>query len=262
MTELLDKNTQPATWIASALESLGLAMLTTDKEGVIDRINANACRILGLSESRAMGRPVDELLLLWDAQGEQPMPFPTGQMLEAGSRISAQDGWRLHLPPGGRAVVNVSAAPIRDDLGRTIGAVLTLCEMEPWKISDRSLSEQKVLNREELGLVAEPVPARQSMYVRSNGRYIRVMVDELLWVEAMENYVHVQTTKERLTVHTTLKSIAGSLAQKGCQRIHRSFLVKLDAIETIEENHVTVAGTTLPIGKSYRADLLDAITLL
>jgi DNA-binding LytR/AlgR family response regulator len=103
---------------------------------------------------------------------------------------------------------------------------------------------------------------RKSIYVRHAGRYIRVLMEELLWVEAMENYVQLQTTKEKLVVHVTMKSIAEALASKGFRRIHRSFIVKLDAIESIEENHVIIEGVALPIGKSYRAALLDGLTLI
>jgi DNA-binding LytR/AlgR family response regulator len=91
---------------------------------------------------------------------------------------------------------------------------------------------------------------------------VRVLLDELLWIEAMENYVQLQTTTDKFTVHATLKSMVDALEGKGYQRIHRSFLVKKEEIERIEENHVVVQGKLLPIGKSYRAQLLESLTLI
>jgi DNA-binding LytR/AlgR family response regulator len=118
----------------------------------------------------------------------------------------------------------------------------------------------------EMGLIPKEVEPtaeqRKSIFVRHSGRYIRVLIDELLWVEAMENYVQLQTTRDKLVVHVTMKSIAEALASKGFRRIHRSFIVKLEAIESIEENHVIIDGVALPIGKSYRAGLLAGLTLI
>lgn len=249
-------------WIGAAFGGLGLAMLSTDSNGHITLINDKACQILGVTASNAIGKSLGELISLLDMRENRPIEFPMQEIIGKGLKISTDEGYLLKENATGKRFTSFSMGPIQDEVGQVVGAVMTL---NSTAVADGP--QRKYLDAAQSPVVdsAEPElcnPRRQSIFVRSGGRYLRVLLEDLLWVEAMENYVQLQTVKDKIVVHTTLKGIGEALACRGFQRIHRSFIVKTEAIQSIEENHVTVQGTALPIGKSYRAELLAGLTLL
>jgi len=68
----------------------------------------------------------------------------------------------------------------------------------------------------------------------------------------------------KYTIHSTMKEIENKLPIKDFQRIHRSFIVRLDKIVAIEQTNVVIEGgkKMLPIGGSYRDDLFSRINLV
>lgn len=89
---------------------------------------------------------------------------------------------------------------------------------------------------------------------------------KILWVEALENYVVINTFDEKYTIHFTMKSIEKQLPLNMFKRIHRSFIVNISKINSIEDNSVVINHKTgrkvLPIGKSYRDNLLGDLNLM
>lgn len=250
----LGNEAQRTTWIEAAFGGLGLAMLTTNAWGIITLVNEKASRILGVDADEAVGKPLVDVIGIWDATADGPLDFPLQQVLDKGLRIATDSAVLLEIPSGEKLCAMLTVAPMHDEEGGVLGAVMTISQLEDKDLPCHGFNP--VRTRTEGGR------QRRAIFVRSGGRYIRVMLNELLWVEAMENYVQFQTTKEKLVVHATLKSIAETLLSRGFRRIHRSFIVRTDAIESIEENHVRIHGTALPIGKSFRSELLEDLTLI
>lgn len=251
MTKAFGSGTQNSSWIDEAFGGLGLPMLTTDTGGRVVLINESACKLLDVQAPNVVGRTLDQVVGLWDTKSNAQVPFPMAQVLERGIKLSNEAASLVAFVAGQQMRVSLSLAPIRDEVGAVVGCVVTFC---PGGSIPVTQIRPPMANGN--------IPFSQAIFVRTGGKYVRVLLSELLWVEAMENYVQLQTTKERIVVHATLKSIGEALAVRGFRRIHRSFIVKTDAIESIEENQVIVNGMPLPIGKSYRSELLDGLTLI
>lgn len=251
MTKTFGSGTQKPSWITEAFGGLGLPMLTTDTAGRVVLINDSACKLLDVQAPNVVGRSLDQVVGLWDTKSNAQVPFPMAQVLERGIKLSNEAASLVAFVAGQQMSISVSLAPIRDEVGAVVGCVVTLCPTN--SIPHTTIRPP---------MSSATLPLSQTIFVRSGGKYLRVHISDLLWVEAMENYVQLQTTKDRIVVHATLKSIGEALATRGFRRIHRSFIVKTDAIECIEENQVIVNGTPLPIGKSYRSELLDGLTLI
>ena len=102
-------------------------------------------------------------------------------------------------------------------------------------------------------------------FIRSNNSLIRIKFADVIWVEALENYIVVNTFAEKYTIHFTMKAITERLPSEIFFRIHRSFIVNKNKIEIIKASTVEVNTSeglkSLPIGKSYRDQLLDDINL-
>ena len=107
---------------------------------------------------------------------------------------------------------------------------------------------------------------RSEIFIKKDSTLVRLKYDEILWVEALENYVIFNTFHEKFTIHFTMKAIEQKLPQDKFTRVHRSFIVNTSSIDAIEDNSVLIKihdGTkTIPIGKSYKDKLMGDINLI
>lgn len=99
-------------------------------------------------------------------------------------------------------------------------------------------------------------------FVKKNNEMVSVNVAEILYIEAFDNYAKVVTATEKHIVSHTLKSVEEKLQGRGFVRIHRSYLVNFQKISSISEGYIYLDLTKLPLGNSYREELLGYISLL
>lgn len=106
----------------------------------------------------------------------------------------------------------------------------------------------------------------KEIFIKKNSSLVRIKYNDILWVEALENYVVINTTTEKFTIHFTMKSIENQLPTVKFKRVHRSFIVNVSRITSIEDNSVVIkmndSKKVIPIGKSYREKLLSEINLM
>lgn len=102
-----------------------------------------------------------------------------------------------------------------------------------------------------------------ALFIRKEGnRLVRLPAKEIIWVEALADYVNIYTKDGRHTILATMKSIEAKLPAKDFIRIHRSFIVRLDQVQEIEENSVILPGKVLPVSRSHKEDLFRRLKLL
>jgi len=94
-------------------------------------------------------------------------------------------------------------------------------------------------------------------FIRSKEWLIKINVDDLLWIEADGCYCKLHTTDKEHTIISTLKKFESEAPGKKFKRVHRSYMVNLDAIEKLSENYVSIRNQTIPVGKNYKHALLD-----
>ncbi|KPK83427.1 MAG: LytTR family transcriptional regulator [Bacteroides sp. SM23_62_1] len=120
---------------------------------------------------------------------------------------------------------------------------------------------RKRMERERLDKIG-----RDEIFIKKNSTLVRLKYDDILWIEALENYVIFNTFFEKFTIHFTMKAIEQKLPQGKFTRVHRSFIVNTSSIDVIEDNSVLIKvqdGTkTIPIGKSYKDKLMGDINLM
>jgi len=102
------------------------------------------------------------------------------------------------------------------------------------------------------------------IFVKNRSRLIRVKNSDLLFVEALKDYVVVHTTNESYTIHSTMKDVETKLSGPDFMRVHRSYIVNIEAIESIKYSMITIAGMEkeIPVGGSYKDALAQRINLL
>ena len=101
----------------------------------------------------------------------------------------------------------------------------------------------------------------KKLFVKADSRLVQVDTSDILFVEALGNYVIIHTLKEKLTVHFTMKDILSKLSSRDFIRVHRSFIVRLDKIESIEDNVIEINGKHISIGRAYKEQLIQHLNM-
>lgn len=102
----------------------------------------------------------------------------------------------------------------------------------------------------------------EKLFFRKDQEIIALMSDQILYVEAYDNYAWIFTEKAKYLISHTLKSIEEKIVPLGFIRVHRSFLINFEMIESIAEGYVFLKGIKIQLGKSYKKDFLDQLSLL
>ncbi|MGE0087990.1 MAG: LytR/AlgR family response regulator transcription factor [Bacteroidales bacterium] len=104
------------------------------------------------------------------------------------------------------------------------------------------------------------------IYVKKASALVRLKFEDILWVEALENYVIIAVFNEKFTIHFTMKSIENQLPTDIFKRIHRSFIINIGKIDRIEDNSVIIKSNeglkSIPIGKAYKDKFMKEINLM
>ena len=90
------------------------------------------------------------------------------------------------------------------------------------------------------------------IFIKCEQRYEKIVFDEVMHIEAMQNYSVIQTTTKKLTTLTSLKKMEELLPPNQFMRVHKSYIIPLAKVDTIEGNQVIVGEKTIPIGKSQK----------
>ncbi len=107
---------------------------------------------------------------------------------------------------------------------------------------------------------------KNEIFIKKDSALVRLKYDDILWVEAMENYVVINSYDQKFTIHFTMKSIIQQLPADRFKRVHRSYIVNVGNIDRIEDNYVIIKGRksqkSIPIGKAYKEKFLKEINLI
>lgn len=95
-------------------------------------------------------------------------------------------------------------------------------------------------------------------YVKTNQRYEKIVFDDILYVGSMLNYIHIVTEKARFTVYSSMKNAATILPNDRFIRIHKSYIVSITKITTIEARHICIKEFKFPISRGNRNSIVEA----
>jgi DNA-binding LytR/AlgR family response regulator len=116
-----------------------------------------------------------------------------------------------------------------------------------------------------ISILQSPVEAPQEsdhVFVKSDGKLMKVHLKEIEWIEAQRDYVLIHTAKKEYFIHSTMKRLTDRLHSAEFVRVHRSFIIRLDKVEDIQDSSVLIGRKMIPVGASFKDELLDRINLL
>jgi DNA-binding LytR/AlgR family response regulator len=100
------------------------------------------------------------------------------------------------------------------------------------------------------------------VFVKSDTALVKVDIRQLQWVEALADYVALVTKEKKYVCHSTMKSIEAKLPVDQFVRVHRSYIVRIDQIDAIEDKTVSVGKKIIPVGGTYRESLMNRLNLI
>ena len=117
------------------------------------------------------------------------------------------------------------------------------------------LPELRPVNRE---------PVNDGFFIRQDEFYHKVCFNDILWVEASRSYcyIHLASRRSAIIVTHPLSDVRKKLPPGHFVQIHRSFIVRMSAIEKFIGNMVFIGDVSLPIGKKYRKRVLECLDVL
>lgn len=99
-------------------------------------------------------------------------------------------------------------------------------------------------------------------FVKDGTKIIRIDFKEILFIEALADYVQINTTEGRHTVLATMKSMQANLPEDDFFRVHRSYIVRKDKIKVIEDNMILMEQKNIPISRSAKQEFFNTFNFL
>jgi two-component system, LytTR family, response regulator len=96
------------------------------------------------------------------------------------------------------------------------------------------------------------------IFVKSGYRLVKIFIDEILYIEGMRDYQNIVTPTEKIIASHSINELE-KLLPKGLIRCHKSFIVSLSAITSIEHDRIRIGNKYIPIGDSYKEEFYKNI---
>jgi two-component system LytT family response regulator len=105
----------------------------------------------------------------------------------------------------------------------------------------------------------ETVPDEKFVFVKTEYRLEKLLFSELLYIEGMRDYRSIHTTRKRIMTLQTFRDFEQQIPSHILCRVHKSFMVAIDKIESIERDGLKIQESIIPISETYRQAFLQLI---
>lgn len=133
--------------------------------------------------------------------------------------------------------------------------------MKPFSFERFLRAINKVLEKLERKAPGGATVAPVSIFIKADKKVYKINLADILYIEALDDYVKVVTTQSNYLVHDTLKSLQEELPADLFMRVHKSYIIAGSKIVFIEGNYVKIGDRDIPIGASYRDDVFARLKI-
>ncbi len=119
---------------------------------------------------------------------------------------------------------------------------------------------ERVKENHEIHTVSQTNP--KDLYIKTDSKIVKIHLNDLLYVEALADYVIIHTNSGRYIVHSTMKGIEKKLVSGEFIRVHRSYIVNIEKIDSIEDLSILINKKYIPIGASYKDNFIKKLNIL
>ena len=122
------------------------------------------------------------------------------------------------------------------------------------------VAQQLKESKDDVSALSTPLEVLDDrIFVRHNGKMVKILLDHILYVEADRNYCNIVTESSDYLVVSTLKAIENRLKNGNFLRVHRSFMVNISKLDSVSESHLEIRRKTIPVSRSHKDVLLGRL---
>ncbi|WP_299991039.1 LytTR family DNA-binding domain-containing protein [uncultured Pontibacter sp.] len=100
---------------------------------------------------------------------------------------------------------------------------------------------------------------RNFIFVKTEYKIMKVRLDDILYVEGLQNYVSIYTRQERILSLRNIKKMQEQLPTQQFVRVHKSYIISLDKIDSIERNRIFIGDAVIPVGDTFKESFMELI---
>jgi DNA-binding LytR/AlgR family response regulator len=123
----------------------------------------------------------------------------------------------------------------------------------------KAVNKAYQLGSSKTDLSAEEKKTESFVYFRADRKMVKVMLNDILYIESMKDYVKVFTNDTTIITKQSMSSVEAMLPEKEFVRVHRSYIVSLNRIKTFTSELIEIDKTEIPIGKLYRNGVMKVL---
>ena len=241
--------------LSNALAQVDEAIIISDTECRVTFINAKAGNMLGYGVDAAIGVDLFQMMGIEQEGGVviRKEDIVTGMMNN--EAMEYNDCFVIVRKDNTTIAASITSSPIRDEKNNLIGNAFVIME----KQADMDKADRQAVM--ENTFIQHPV-IQNSFFVKKGSMLVKVYLDNITWIQAMDNYVIIQTNADQFVIHSTMKDIEAKLPNNKFLRVHRSYIIPIDKINVLDENTVLIGDKTIPIGKSYKDIFMARLNFL
>lgn len=118
---------------------------------------------------------------------------------------------------------------------------------EYYEVRNKNIEEQKTSGAEDF------------VFVKADNKLVKIFLEEILFVEALQNYVSIHTKTKKYITYLTFKSIEEYLPSDRFIKTHKSFIISASKIDNIEGNDIRIGDHHIPISRTSKDEVMERL---
>jgi len=127
------------------------------------------------------------------------------------------------------------------------------------KVRNQHLKEETVPAPVEQAPAVAANPVQDFIFVKTEHKIQKVQLDDILYIEGLKDYISIYTRTERIITLQNMKKMEETLPKGEFIRVHKSYIVAFNKIESIERSRISIKGTIIPVGDTYRDEFFKLV---
>jgi DNA-binding LytR/AlgR family response regulator len=132
--------------------------------------------------------------------------------------------------------------------------------LKPFSLDRFMKAVYRALDQDSNKTQASPQGTGQFLYIRADRKMVKVLVDDILYIESMKDYIRIFLATGQVITKQTITAIEAMLPHDEFVRVHRSFIIPKKKISAYNQNAVFIGKVEIPVGPLYKQEVMKRLT--
>jgi len=96
-------------------------------------------------------------------------------------------------------------------------------------------------------------------FIKCENKFEKIKIDDILFIEGMQNYITLYTQEKKFITLLTLKSMEEKLANHSFLRVHKSYIIATNKVDGMEGNELFIGANRIPISRNYKDEVVEKV---